>query len=150
MNQQPVTTTIAGSTSAAVALTAGDLVNAGVNQIQVVNKPPGGGTSNIVTYSINPTHLLGLPVLVDLAADGSQAINGICGGAANCASGNLGLTTTTSGPSSSSTGQFVAFASACFLVADGNDLGAMYVTALAYLIGDAADFLGKSKRFPRK
>ncbi len=112
MNQEPVTTTIAGSTSAAVALTAGDLVNAGVNQIQVVNKPPGGGTSNTITYSINPTHLLGLPVLADLAADGSQAINGICGGATNCASGNLGLTTTTSGPSSSSTGQFVAFASA--------------------------------------
>jgi Tol biopolymer transport system component len=55
--------------------------------------------------------LLGLPVLVDLAADGSQAITGICGGAANCASGNLGLTTITSGPSSSSSGQFVAFAS---------------------------------------
>jgi hypothetical protein len=111
MNQQPVTTTIAGGTSAAVALTAGDLVNAGVNQIQVVNKPPGGGISNILTFSINPTHLLGLPVLVDLAADGSQAKNGICGGVANCASGNLGLTTTTSGPSSSSSGQFVAFAS---------------------------------------
>jgi hypothetical protein len=111
MNQQPVTTTIAGGTSAAVALTAGDLVNAGVNQIQVVNKPPGGGISNILTLSINPTHLLGLPVLVDLAADGSQAINGICGGVANCASGNLGLTTTTSGPSASSSGQFVAFAS---------------------------------------
>ena len=129
MNQQPVTTTIAGSTSAAVALTAGDLVNAGVNQIQVVNKPPGGGTSNIVTYSINPTHLLGLPVLVDLAADGSQAINGICGGAANCASGNLGLTTTTSGPSSSSTGQFVAFASASpnLVLTDLNTAADVYV-----------------------
>jgi hypothetical protein len=111
MNGQPETSTIGGTTSASAALTAGDLVNAGVNQIQVVNKPPGGGISNIVTYSINPTHLLGLPVLVDLAADGSQAINGICGGAANCASGNLGLTTTTSGPSTSSSGQFLAFAS---------------------------------------
>jgi hypothetical protein len=111
VNQQPVTTTIGGSTSAAVALTAGNLVNAGVFQIQVVNKPPGGGTSNTLTFSINPTHLLGLPVLVDLAADASQAINGICGGAANCASDNLGLTATTSGPSSSSSGQFVAFAS---------------------------------------
>jgi len=108
---QQVTTTIAGSTTASAALTAGDLVSAGVNQITVLNKPPGGGTSNILTYSINPTHLLGLPVLVDLAADGSQAINGICGGTANCSSGNLGLTTITSGPSSSSSGQFVAFAS---------------------------------------
>jgi WD40-like Beta Propeller Repeat len=111
MNGQSVTTSIGGSTAASVALTAGDLVKAGVNQIQVVNKPPGGGISNILTYSINPTHLLGLPVLVDLAADGSQAINGICGGAANCASGALGLTTTTSGPSTSSSGQYVAFAS---------------------------------------
>jgi Tol biopolymer transport system component len=129
INQQPVTTTIPDSTSAAVALTAGDLVNAGVNQIQVVNKPPGGGISNIVTYSINPTHLLGLPVLVDLAADGSQAINGICGGAANCASGNLGLTTTTSGPSSSSTGQFVAFASVSrnLVLTDLNTAADVYV-----------------------
>jgi hypothetical protein len=111
MNSQQVTTTVTGSTGATASLTAGDLVSAGVNQIQVVNKPPGGGISNIVTYSINPTSLLGLPVLVDLAADGSQAINGVCGGAANCASNALGLTTTTSGPSSSSSGQFVAFAS---------------------------------------
>jgi hypothetical protein len=111
VNGQPVTTTVSGSSSATASLTAGDLVSSGVYQIVVVNKPPGGGRSNILTYSINPTHLLGLPVLVDLAADGSQAINGICGGAANCASGALGLTTANSGPSSSSTGQFVAFAS---------------------------------------
>ncbi len=50
-------------------------------------------------------------MLVDLAADGSQAINGICGGTTNCGNGNLGLITTTSGPSTSSSGQFVAFAS---------------------------------------
>ena len=111
VNGQPVTTTIGGSTTAGASLTAGELVSAGVNQIRVVNKPPGGGISNILTYSINPTHLLGLPVLVDLAADGSQASDGICGGAANCASGALGLTAANSGPSSSSSGQFVAFAS---------------------------------------
>jgi hypothetical protein len=110
-SSQTVITTIGGSTSATATLNAGDLLSAGVNQITVTNKAPGGGTSNIVTYSINPTHLLGLPVLVDLAADGSQAINGICGGAANCGSGAFGLTTTTSGPSTSSSGQFVAFAS---------------------------------------
>ena len=124
-----VTTTIGGSTAATASLTAGDLVNAGVNQITVLNKPPGGGISNILTYSINPTHLLGLPVLVDLAADGSQAINGICGGAANCASGNLGLTYTTSGPSSSSTGQFVAFASVSrnLVLSDINTAADVYV-----------------------
>jgi hypothetical protein len=129
MNQQQMTTTIGGSTSAAVALTADDLVNAGVNQINVVNKPPGGGISNTLTYSVNPTHLLGLPVLVDLAADGSQAINGICGGAANCGSGNLGLTATTSGPSSSSSGQFVAFASVSrnLVLTDLNTAADVYV-----------------------
>ena len=111
---QSVTTTVTGSTGASAVLTAGDLVAAGVNQVQVLNKSLSGGiagVSNILTYSINPTHLLGLPVLVDLAADGSQAANGICGGAINCASGSLGLTTADSGPSSSSTGQFVGFAS---------------------------------------
>jgi Tol biopolymer transport system component len=126
---QPVTTTIGGSTTAIGQLTAGDLVNAGVNQITVMNKPPGGGVSNILTYSINPTHLLGLPVLVDLAADGSQAINGICGGAANCATGNLGLTTATSGPSTSSSGQFVAFASVShnLVLTDVNTAADVYV-----------------------
>ena len=126
---QPVLTTIGGSTAAIGALTAGDLINAGVNQITVMNKPPGGGISNILTYSINPTHLLGLPVLVDLAADGSQAINGICGGAANCANGNLGLTTATSGPSTSSSGQFVAFASVShnLVLTDVNTAADVYV-----------------------
>jgi len=126
---QPVMTTIGGSTNAIGALTAGDLVNAGVNQITVMNKPPGGGISNILTYAINPTNLLGLPVLVDLAADGSQAINGICGGAANCATGNLGLTTTTSGPSTSSSGQFVAFASVShnLVLTDVNTAADVYV-----------------------
>ena len=126
---QPVMTTIGGSTTAIGTLTAGDLVNAGVNQITVMNKPPGGGISNILTYSINPTHLLGLPVLVDLAADGSQSINGICGGAANCANGNLGLTTATSGPSTSSSGQFVAFASVShnLVLTDVNTAADVYV-----------------------
>ncbi|HEY4951389.1 MAG TPA: hypothetical protein VIH88_13710 [Candidatus Acidoferrales bacterium] len=126
---QPVMTTIGGSTTAIGTLTAGDLINAGVNQITVMNKPPGGGISNILTYSINPTHLLGLPVLVDLAADGSQAINGICGGAANCANGNLGLTTATSGPSTSSSGQFVAFASVShnLVLTDVNTAADVYV-----------------------
>ena len=66
MNGQPLTATIDGSSTATATLTPGDLVSAGVNQIQVVNKPPGGGQSSIITYSVNPTHLLGLPVLVDL------------------------------------------------------------------------------------
>ena len=53
----------------------------------------------------------GLPVLVDYAFDGTQANAGICGGLTNCQSGGLGLTLQTSGPSVSTTGEFVAFAS---------------------------------------
>ena len=112
MNQQVVPSTISGSTTATVALTAGDLVSAGVNQIQVINKPPGGGTSSILMISINPTtFVLLIARAAGSCADGSQAFDGVCGGTANCANGNLGLTTITSGPSTSSSGQYVAFAS---------------------------------------
>jgi WD40 repeat protein len=112
LNGAPLPTTISGTTSASISLTAGDLLFGGVNQIAVVNPGPGGGTSAILTFAVNPTHLLGLPILVDLAADGSQADTGICGGVASCQNGTLGLTTATVGPSTSNTGQFVAFASA--------------------------------------
>jgi hypothetical protein len=104
--------TIASPTTAFIPLTSADLTIAGVDQIVAVNSQPGGGTSAIATFAVNPTHLLGLPVLVDLAADGSQANNGICGGVTNCQNGALGLTSTTVAPSTSNTGQFVAFASA--------------------------------------
>jgi hypothetical protein len=104
--------TIAGPTSASITLAAGDLALAGVDQILASNPLPGGGTSAISTFAVNPTHLLGLPVLVDLAADGSEANTGLCGGVSNCQNGTLGLTSSTVGPSTSNTGQFVAFASA--------------------------------------
>jgi hypothetical protein len=104
--------TIASPTSAFISLTAGDLTLGGVDQIVASNPLPGGGTSAIVTFAVNPTHLLGLPILVDLAADGSQANTGICGGVSNCGNGALGLTTSTVAPSSSNAGQFVAFPSA--------------------------------------
>jgi hypothetical protein len=112
LNGAPLQTTIVSNTQASVTLTAGDLALAGVNRIAVSNPSPGGGTSNVVTFAVNPTHLIGLPVLVDLAADGSQANTGICGGTASCQSGAFGLTLSTSGPSTSNTGQFVGFASA--------------------------------------
>ncbi len=92
-------------------MTGSDLLVGGVNQVQVVNSTPGGGASNTLTFAVNPTHLLGLPVLVDLAADGSQANDGICGGLTNCENGAVGLKLTTVGPSTSTTGQYVAFAS---------------------------------------
>jgi IPT/TIG domain/WD40-like Beta Propeller Repeat len=112
VNGVPLATTVSGGTSAAASLTPNYLLQGGVDQITVVNAGPGGGTSNILTLAVDPTHLLGLPMLVDLAADGSQAANGLCGGWASCANDTLGLTTSTVGPSTSNTGQYVAFASA--------------------------------------
>jgi hypothetical protein len=111
LNGAPLPTTVTSTSAASVSLTLGDLAFGGVNQIAVVNPGPGGGTSITKTFAVNPTHLLGLPILVDVAADGSQASSGICGGVANCQNGTLGLTTSTVGPSTSNTGQFVAFAS---------------------------------------
>jgi hypothetical protein len=132
VNGQSVPTTISGSTSAIATLTAASLLPGGVNQIQAVNKAPGGGISNIMTFAVNPTVTptpLGFPVLLDVAADGSQAINGICGGQANCQSGALGLTTGTSGPSISGTGAFVAFASAShnLVLTDLNPAADIYI-----------------------
>ncbi len=129
VNGVPLVTTVNGSTSALTSLTPANLLPAGVNQVRVVNAGPGGGTSNILTFAVNPTHLLGLPVLVDLAADGSQAANGICGGPTACASDSLGLTTSTAGPSTGGTGQYVAFASVShnLVLTDLNPAADVYV-----------------------
>jgi hypothetical protein len=101
------TTTFDSSTTLETSLTAGDLASAGINQVQAVSPAPGGGTSNIVTFAVNPSNLFGLPMLVDLAKDGSQADNGVCGAAC---SGTI-PTLSTAGPAASETGQLVAFAS---------------------------------------
>ena len=104
--------TIAASTTSVTAqLAAGDLVAGGIDQIQVSNPAPGGGTSNAIQFAVDPTTTAGLPVLVDYAFDGTQANAGICGGVINCSSGALGLTLGTSGPSVSTTGEIVVFAS---------------------------------------
>jgi hypothetical protein len=103
-------TTFVSSTSLTTPLTGSDLLVAGMDQITVVTSTPGGGTSNILTFPVTPTHLLGLPVLLDLAPNGSQANAGICGGMLSCDDGTP-PTFTTVGPSTSTTGQFVAFAS---------------------------------------
>jgi hypothetical protein len=112
LNGAPRPTTISGTTAASISLSAGDLAFGGVNQIAAVNPGPGGGTSSTLTFAVNPTHLLGLPILVDLAADGTQTTTGICGGVSNCQNATFGLTTATVGPSTDNAGQFVAFASA--------------------------------------
>jgi hypothetical protein len=103
-------TTFVSGTSLTTPLTGSDLLVAGMDQITVVNSTPGGGTSNILTFPVTPTNLLGLPVLLDVAPDGSQANQGICGGSLTCDSGTPPKFTSV-GPSTSTTGQFVAFAS---------------------------------------
>jgi len=101
-------TTVFGTpTSLQATLTAGDLAQGGIMQIQVVNPAPGGGTSNAQIFAVNPTDTVGLPVLVDLAPSGAQANNGVCG--TSCTSGPPTLAT--AGPSVGTTGGFVAFAS---------------------------------------
>jgi Tol biopolymer transport system component len=93
-----------------VMLTQTDLTAAGTLQLQVFNPPPGGGTSNVLPFSIIPsTTGTGLPELVDIADDGSQANQGI---------GNL----TNSGPAIGMGGRFIAFASiSTNLIAGDND-----------------------------
>ncbi len=106
LNGAPRTTAFTSSAQLSISLTAGDLAQGGIDQVQVQNLAPGGGTSNIATLAINATDAAGLPILVDLAPDGSQANAGVCG--ATC-SGDPTLAT--AGPSVSQSGQFVAFAS---------------------------------------
>jgi hypothetical protein len=110
VNGAPRTTTFSSATTLLAALTAGDFAQAGVVQIGVTNPADGGtggGTAAVQPFSVNGTELAGLPLIVDLAPNGAQASNGICG--PTCTSGAPSLTT--SGPSSSETGQFIAFAS---------------------------------------
>jgi hypothetical protein len=111
LNGVALPTSISNSTTAATLLTPAQLLVGGEQQLIVVNNGPGGGQSNPLPFSVNPRPLLGLPVLVDQAADASQAANGICGGTGNCTSVGPGLKTDTVGPSTSSTGAWVAFAS---------------------------------------
>jgi len=104
-------TVATSATTASVQLNAGDFVAGGIDQIQISNPSPGGGVSNAAQFAVDPTDTTGLPVLVDYAFDGTQANAGICGGAINCSSGALGLTLGTAGPSVSTTGELVVFAS---------------------------------------
>lgn len=101
------TTVFVAGSSLTATLTPADLATGGTNQVVVVNPGPGGGTSNILPLSVNPTATIGLPVLVDLGLNGVVANAGVCG--ANCATAIP--TTLTAGPSISSNGQEVAFAS---------------------------------------
>lgn len=107
INGTPRATVFTSSAALTVDLTAADLAAGGVDQVTVFSPSPGGGTSNILTFAVDPSDSAGLPVLVDLANSGVQANNGVCG--ISCTSGTPTLTT--AGPSASLTGEFVAFAS---------------------------------------
>jgi hypothetical protein len=110
LNGAPRATTFSASTAVQAVLNAGDFTTAGVVQVQVTNPADGGsggGTSNTLTFAVNATELAGLPLIVDLAPDGTQANAGICG--ATCTGGTPTLAT--AGPSASQTGEFVVFAS---------------------------------------
>lgn len=107
INGAPHATVFGNAATLQTTLTAADLAAGGVDQVQVFSPGPGGGTSNPLTFAVDPSDSAGLPVLVDLAPSGAQANNGVCG--TPCTSGVPTLTT--AGPSASMTGEFIAFAS---------------------------------------
>lgn len=107
INGSPRSTATQSTTQVTTLLTAADLAVGAVDQIQVLNPTPGGGPSNILTFAVDPTLTLGLPMLLDLAPDGSLANNGICGPVCTGTIPDL----TTAGPSTNTNGQLVAFAS---------------------------------------
>jgi hypothetical protein len=100
-------TTFGSTTQLAAVLTPGFLASAGVHTMQVVNPAPGGGSSNVITFAVNPTLTAGLPELLDVGYLGAEANQGICG--SNCATGPPTLAT--AGPAISSNGSTVVFAS---------------------------------------
>lgn len=106
VNGSPRTTVFGSATQLQAALTSGDLSAAGVYPVGVTSPSPGGGDSNILTFAVNGSPTDGLPVILDLAPDATQANNGVCG--ANC---STVPTLQTAGPSASVDGTFVAFAS---------------------------------------
>lgn len=99
-------TAFVSATQLQATITQGDLSAAGIYSLGVTNPSPGGGNSNTVTFAVNGTPITGLPVILDLAPDGTQANNGICAGGCTTVP-----TLATAGPSVSNNGQFVAFAS---------------------------------------
>jgi trimeric autotransporter adhesin len=100
-------TTFGSTTQVSAILTPGDLAAAAVHRLQVVNPGPGGGSSNVITYAVDPSLTHGLPVLLDYGYNGYEANAGICG--PNCTAGPLTLAT--AGPSVNMDGSVVVYAS---------------------------------------
>lgn len=140
INGAPRTTSYAGATQLGATLSAGDLSQGGIVQVQVANPAPGGGTSSILTFAVNPTDTVGLPDLIDYGYNGAQANNGICGTLAACANGIPTLAS--AGPSISTTGKYVAFASTStnLLLNQANAASAIFVrdTCLSSAISTGA------------
>ena len=107
VNGSPRTTGFTNNGSISATLNAGDVASSGVVRIQVMNPSPGGGTSNVLPFTIDPSLAAGLPVLLDYGYDGSVANSGVCG--TNCTNGTPSLST--AGPSLNQGGTTVAFAS---------------------------------------
>jgi trimeric autotransporter adhesin len=103
----PYTTVFSSATQVGTSLAASDMINSGVYRVQVVNPGPGGGASNVLVLGIDPTLTHGLPELLDYGFDGTQANQGVCG--SSCAVGPPTLST--AGPSITSDGKTVVFAS---------------------------------------
>ncbi len=137
VNGAPHATVFSSPTVVSATLTAADLASAGISLVQVFNpssrsSPPfDGGTSNALTFAVTPAISAGLPMLVDIAPDGTQANDGICGGTVNCQNRTLGLTLATSGPSVSGDGSFIAFASVSSNLVTGqtNSASAIFLAA---------------------
>jgi hypothetical protein len=92
-------TTFKSASSLTADLATSDLADAGTYTVQVENPTPGGGSSQVLFFSIVPaTSGAGLPVLVDVAPDGAQANDGVS-------------SPSQVGPSIDTTGRYVAYTS---------------------------------------
>ncbi len=93
------TTNFLSSTSLSAILATSDVAAAGTYTVQVVNPTPGGGSSQVLYFSVVPaTSGLGLPTLIDVAPDGAQANDGVS-------------SPSQVGPSMDQTGRYVVYAS---------------------------------------
>jgi hypothetical protein len=92
-------TTASSNTQVTAQLANLDVATAGTFPVQVVNPAPGGGTSGTLLFSVVPSSKgIGLPELVDISNNGTQANDGVSG-------------PSVSGPTMDASGRFIAYAS---------------------------------------
>jgi len=112
------TTTFLSSTELQAAITAADIAAAGTAQITVFTPAPGGGTSNILNFTIAPS-APGTTARVSLAANGAQG---------NAPSGS---------PAIDASGRFIAFASLADTLVTGDSNGVVDVFLRDTCVGAA-------------